>query len=308
MPVDSRPPMPEVSEAVIAELLFRYAGIRVSRWRCLIREAGTSAVVYHKWHIIKFVHTGAFHAHLHDGTVHVDSTRTILAAPRQPCSVTRQYGPEVSGTAIALSPTTMELLGGRGEFDTQLLREEVTPRALLMQHLILRKIEENAPPPVIAELVLVLAADAFRDPSPLPAEKRKRAIRRPDAVSTAQAILAANYEKPVRLDDIARAVGLSAYHLCREFKRVTGMPMRQYLNRLRLHASLEHVADPRFSLTTIALECGFSSHSHFAAAFRNEFRLTPSQARRLGMRNVSELRRTLGFGPNAQFPDSHVKD
>lgn len=292
MPATLEQSRPDTTEAVDVETLFRAANITVSRWRCHVREAGMSASLSHKWHTIQFVHTGAFLAHLSEGTVHVDATRTLLAAPREAYTVTRQFGPDVSGSSIAVSPGAMrDLFGDRVEVATRLLHENVTPRALLTQHLILRKIAEGASPLAIAELGLALAAEAFRGPWVAP----QPVTARPDAVAMAQAILAANYEKPVRLDAVARAVELSPYHLCRAFKRVTGVHMHQYLNRLRLRASLEHVAESRVALADIAYRHGFSSPSHFAAAFRKEFRITPSEARGLATGDVAELRRTLGL-------------
>lgn len=281
-------------ETVDVEPLFRHAGIQVSRWRCRVRDAGATAMLRHQWHLIKFVHTGAFQAHLSEGTVHVDSTRTMLVAPRESYMVTRQFGPDVSGSAIAVSPDVMlEITGGEEEHaTTRLLAEEVTPRAVLTQHLILRQIEEGAPPLAIGELGLMLASEAFRAPR---ADMSHTPPRR-DAVEMAQAILAANYEKAVRLEDIARAVDVSPYYLCREFRRVTGLRMHEYLNRLRLRAALEHVAEPRLALVEIAHDHGFSSHSHFSEAFRKEFLITPSEVRRLSGRKVNEMRRALGLG------------
>ena len=283
---------PEPPAGVDVETLFRHAGILVSRWRCRVREAGGTSTIEHQWHAIKFVHTGAFVAHLGEGTVHVDSTRTLLAMPHSPYIVTRQFGPDVSGSAILVSPSLAAEITSQ-ESATRLLHDAVTPRAILTQHLILRKIEERACPLVIAELGLTLAADAFRDSSPMPRQQRTRLAGRRDAVAMAQAILAANYEKPVRLEDIARAVGLSPYHLCRTFKRATGVHMHQYLNRLRLRAALERVAEPRLAFTEIAQDYGFSSPSHFAAAFRKEFRITPSEARRLATCSAAQLRNFL---------------
>jgi AraC-like DNA-binding protein len=56
--------------------------------------------------------------------------------------------------------------------------------------------------------------------------------------------------------------------------------MTAYRLRLRLLASLERVraGDP---LVDIALAHGFSSHSHFSAAFRAAFGMTPSAWRTL---------------------------
>jgi AraC-like DNA-binding protein len=48
---------------------------------------------------------------------------------------------------------------------------------------------------------------------------------------------------------------------------------------LRLRASLEAIAERSLDLTSVALDHGFSSHSHFTAAFRREWGMTPSDWR-----------------------------
>jgi len=64
------------------------------------------------------------------------------------------------------------------------------------------------------------------------------------------------------------------------FRQRTGVSIHRYLTRLRLRASLERLADGASDLTTLALDLGFSSHSHFSGAFRAEFGQTPSEVRR----------------------------
>jgi len=91
-------------------------------------------------------------------------------------------------------------------------------------------------------------------------------------------VLASKYNQPLSLDDVARECFSSAFHLCRVFKRVSGISIHQYLNRLRLRLSLEQVMDS--DLTRLALDMGFSGHSHFTHAFRREFGLSPSELRR----------------------------
>jgi AraC-like DNA-binding protein len=48
------------------------------------------------------------------------------------------------------------------------------------------------------------------------------------------------------------------------------------------------------NLTALAFELGFSSHSHFADAFRREFGRTPSEVRRnAGRRTLREMSKNL---------------
>ena len=94
-----------------------------------------------------------------------------------------------------------------------------------------------------------------------------------------ETLLSKDLQKQAKLSGIAREVGSSPYHLCRLFRRVTGTTLQRYRLRLRLRAALAEVLDSNRSLTDIALEFGFSSHSHFTQSFGREFGVTPSSLR-----------------------------
>ena len=107
-------------------------------------------------------------------------------------------------------------------------------------------------------------------------------------------LLSAAFAQPLTLDDVAEATAYSKYHLARLFKRETGLPIHRYLNRLRLRAALERLMEPAEDLSRLALEVGFSSHSHFTQAFRVEFGRTPSELRQTARAtDLRELSRTL---------------
>ena len=91
--------------------------------------------------------------------------------------------------------------------------------------------------------------------------------------------MAARLAQPISLDDVSRAVHASPFHFARIFQERTGVPVHRYLTRLRLRAALERVAAGESDLTRLALELGFSSHSHFTDAFRREFGRAPSTVR-----------------------------
>jgi AraC family transcriptional regulator len=101
-----------------------------------------------------------------------------------------------------------------------------------------------------------------------------------ERVEAAKAYLASQLNERITLDDLARAVHTSPFHLARIFQQHTQIPIHRYLTRLRLRASLEHLAEGANDLTALALELGFASHSHFTGAFRREFGCAPSAARR----------------------------
>ncbi|MCB0061198.1 MAG: helix-turn-helix transcriptional regulator [Caldilineaceae bacterium] len=99
-------------------------------------------------------------------------------------------------------------------------------------------------------------------------------------VRTVQAELAARYTENLTLDRLAATVYLSAYELCRIFRRHTGQTIHHYLMQLRLRRALELLAEPGEDITAIALSLGYSSHSHFTSAFHRTFGITPSALRR----------------------------
>jgi AraC family transcriptional regulator len=92
------------------------------------------------------------------------------------------------------------------------------------------------------------------------------------------------------LPSLARACDLSPFHLCREFHRVTGQTLTAYRMQLRLRQSLEQIAAGA-DLSTVAVDLGFTSHSHFSAAFRRTFGIVPSSLRRAVVRT---LQRSIG--------------
>jgi len=99
------------------------------------------------------------------------------------------------------------------------------------------------------------------------------------AIHDIETILSRRPEQRVTLKVIAREVGLSPYHVCRLFRWVTGSKLHQYRLGLRLRAALTEVVESARPLTDIALDAGFSSHSHFTDSFRHAFGVTPSVAR-----------------------------
>ena len=107
-----------------------------------------------------------------------------------------------------------------------------------------------------------------------------------DRAEAAKVYLASRLGERITLDDVARAVYASPFHLARVFHQRTGVPIHRYLTRLRLRASLERLDDGANDLTELALELGFSSHSHFTDTFRREFGSPPSDLRRNNRRRT----------------------
>lgn len=100
-----------------------------------------------------------------------------------------------------------------------------------------------------------------------------------ETVEATQKLLLTWFERNPSLQQIAAQLNYSPFHLCRLFRKHTGLSIHQYLNQLRLRSSLEYVTQANTDLTSLALKVGFASHSHFTEAFRKTFGAAPSKLR-----------------------------
>jgi AraC-like DNA-binding protein len=72
----------------------------------------------------------------------------------------------------------------------------------------------------------------------------------------------------------------SPFHLARTFRAEAGLPVHQFLLRLRTTTVLARLGDPSLPLSVLAHELGFASHAHLTTAFRRVFGVAPSWVRR----------------------------
>ena len=114
------------------------------------------------------------------------------------------------------------------------------------------------------------------------ASGRPAATRRAadDIAHDASELIGRRFAEPLTLTAVAAAIGTSLFHLCRSFRRSTGTTLHEYRNQLRLRTSLDRLEEDGGDLSQLALELGYSSHSHFTASFRRAFGVPPSAARR----------------------------
>jgi AraC-like DNA-binding protein len=99
-------------------------------------------------------------------------------------------------------------------------------------------------------------------------------------VDRAKLVLSSDLGRRWTLAEIAAEVGVSPVYLTQLFQQVEGMPLYRYQLRLRLARALDLLG--RYDdLTSLSIELGFSSHSHFSSAFRQVYGRTPTQFQRL---------------------------
>jgi AraC family transcriptional regulator len=92
-------------------------------------------------------------------------------------------------------------------------------------------------------------------------------------------VLAGDLSRRWTLAEIAAEVRGSPVYLTQVFQQVEGLPLYRYQLRLRLARALDLLAHYD-DLTDLSQDLGFSSHSHFSAAFREAYGRSPSEFRR----------------------------
>lgn len=111
--------------------------------------------------------------------------------------------------------------------------------------------------------------------------------------------------KPLRLNEVARAAGLSPFHFHRVFQAMVGETLAEFVKRIRLERALFMMAHSRrMSLTAIALACGFSSSSDFSRCFKSRYGSAPSSFDIKGWREAhgAELQAMMPGSPFASSP------
>ena len=89
-----------------------------------------------------------------------------------------------------------------------------------------------------------------------------------------------NFAGNISVESLASASNISVSALERRFRKHLKTTPHQYINEVRLDNARQMLLETDKAIGTIALETGFSDHSHFTRAFSKRYGCTPSHARR----------------------------
>jgi len=211
---------------------------------------------------------GAFEFEVGSSVSWVDPSRLLFAEAGQSFR-DHHVVPGVGHRTVLLTPADAvldELSSATGTaFDD---RVRACPIKVQMFAQILRR---TANPVAAEELGLGILVESIGD-------TRRVSIHDPRCVRKAKAVLQTPEAGRMTLTDVAEQVGVTAIHLTQAFKRSEGIPLYRYQTQLRVRRALAELPE-RDDITDLALELGFSSHSHFTAVFRANVGLTPSAYR-----------------------------
>lgn len=257
---------------------------------------------------VVFVRRGVFMRHQDGEPLLADSSRILFFDPHRPYRISHPVDDGDDCTIMTVSAALAREIVAR---HAPRAAEQAVPgpfprtsapagRDLWMEHYELLARAESRPGLETDDLLLDLLEAIVRASVAEERRRRRRAAarvrrrtasRHRDLVQAAIVAIRRDLADPPGPAALADALGCSAFHLSRVFRKVTGGSLREFLVKARARAAADAIARGARSLTDVALELGYVDHSHLTRAFRREWSVTPSAFRSRARR--ATLRRSM---------------
>lgn len=242
---------------------------------CRHRSAEECASVTH----LVFPYRGTYLRHVGNDQAVADANHVLLFNADEGYRVSHPVPGGDASLVLVLAETALRelaprtLLNERAEpgFDARSLR--IDPPAQAMVALLRHGLQNGSIEDLGAEslaLSLVGRSLGRRAPRRFGAMPAKRRL-----VDRIKLLLASEPGRRWTLAEIAREIGGSPVYLTQVFRQIEGLPLYRYQLHLRLARALDLIPDCE-SLAALAFDLGFSSHSHFSAAFKRTYGVSPS--------------------------------
>ncbi len=97
-----------------------------------------------------------------------------------------------------------------------------------------------------------------------------------DRVRRATLLMEQHLASPLSIEEIASRVNISRRQLDRVFRQELGQPPQVFYRALRLEFARHLLSQGKYTVTDVAMECGFSDAAHFSRLFKDAFGHPPS--------------------------------
>ncbi len=236
--------------------------------------------------VLGFIHYGVGIIDVGSDPLAADSNHVVVFCPGDRYRV-RHFGCIHRSCALTIHPdaeslreveesTGLTLINGQNKPEARLLIR--SSRTQIAIHTLRQALRCSASTDELEALSLDLLACAISGESRRLRSAETRSARL-QLVQRAQQLLWSRFDRRLVLDELAGDVGCSRFHLSRLFRETMGIPLVRYFHRLRVNEALGRICDGAEDLSALALDLGYSTHSHFTSAFHRELGLTPSEFR-----------------------------
>ena len=89
-----------------------------------------------------------------------------------------------------------------------------------------------------------------------------------------------HFAENINLNDIAKEVDTTVYHMCRCVKKATGRSIVEHLNRLRCNTAKHYLIYSDKKISEIATLCGYQSVSYFSKVYHKTIGVAPKDTPR----------------------------
>jgi AraC-like DNA-binding protein len=231
-----------------------------------------------------FPYRGLYLRHVDSDLAVADANHVLFFNEGQGYRVSHPVAGGDASLVLSVNPETLREIApaelvcesaGKLTFDGQHLRIDARAQALVM--LLKHSLRHGVIEPLEAEgLALTLVSRAI---GPRTSRAPGASVARRRLVDRVKVLLASDLSRRWSLAEIAREIRGSPVYLTQAFQQVEGLPLYRYHLRLRLARALD-LMPQRADLSALAQDLGFSSHSHFTAAFRQAYGMTPAEFRK----------------------------
>ena len=226
-----------------------------------------------------FPYRGVYLRHVGSDQAVADTNHVLFFNAGEGYQVSHPVGGGDACLSLSLSEPLLRelapaaLLHNRGTLGFRRQHLRIDPRAQALVALLRHSLENGSIEPLEAEgLLLTLVC---RSLGPRTSHQPGATHARRRLADRVKLLLASDLSRRWTLAEIAAEIGGSAVYLTQVFQQVEGLPLYRYHLRLRLARALDLIA--RYDdLSALAAELGFSSHSHFTAAFRQAYGRSPT--------------------------------
>jgi AraC family transcriptional regulator len=226
-----------------------------------------------------FPYRGVYVRHVGNDQAVADANHVLFFNSGEGYRVSHPLGGGDECLSLALSAAILHelapasLLNDHGRLGFRIQHQRIDPRAQALVAVLRHSMQNGSIEPLEAENLLLtlvcrsLGARTSHPPGATPAKRR--------LVNRVKLLLASNLTRRWTLAEIAVQIGGSPVYLTQVFQQVEGMPLYRYQLRLRLARALDLISQYD-DLSALAIDLGFSSHSHFAAVFKQTYGRSPS--------------------------------
>lgn len=110
---------------------------------------------------------------------------------------------------------------------------------------------------------------------------------RSNLINQAVQIIKSSYMQKVSLEKVAGKLYISQSYLSMHFKHEMGATFTDYLNDIRIKASMELLTETNMSLMEVALSTGFEDQSYFTKVFKKSQNCTPKEYRQVKSKRLT---------------------